>query len=253
MPAEREDELERFLELSRTSDPALRDALIEEYLWIARHATRRFTGKGENADDLFQVASLALVKAVDRFDPELGLRFATFAMPTIVGELRRHFRDKTWSIRVSRRLQELHLELRSVSERLTHELGRAPGIQRLATEVGVTIEEALEAMEAGASYSTASLDAPAPASDPGDSPSLVPGVDDEELHAAPERVAVLEALSNLPARDRRVVYLRFYMGLTQAEIAEEIGVSQVHVSRILRSTLAKLGDELDEDLLDPDG
>lgn len=253
MPADREDENERFQELRRTSDPALRDALIEEYLWIARHATRRFAGKGENPDDLFQVASLALVKAVDRFDPDLNLRFATFAMPTIVGELRRHFRDKTWSLRVSRRLQELHLDLRSASERLTHELGEAPSIKRLAEELEITVEEALEALEAGASYSASSLDAGPVSAEPGEPSTLVPGVDDEQLQSSPERVAVLQALSNLPARDRRVVYLRFYMGLTQAEIAEEIGVSQVHVSRILRATLSSLGEELDESLLDPDG
>ena len=251
MPADRHLENQRFSDLQRTGDPALRSALIEDYLWIARHAARRFSGKGEQADDLLQVASLALVKAVDRFDPTLNLRFATFAMPTIVGELRRHFRDRTWSMRVSRRLKELHLELRTASEDLTQVLGHPPSVRELADELDITVEEVLEAMEAGASYRSASLDAGPVGTDGAEvAEPMVPGVDDEDLGATPERVAVLRSLGNLPQRDRRVVYLRFYLGLTQAEIAEEIGVSQVHVSRILRATLARLGNELDEGLLD---
>ena len=196
------------------------------------------------------MASLALVKAVDRFDPELGLRFATFAMPTIVGELRRHFRDRTWSMRVSRRLKDLHLGLRAANEELTHVLGHPPSVSQLADELDVTEEDVLEAMEAGASYRTASLDAGAVGAETTE--SMVPGVDDERLGDTPERVAVLASLAGLPQRDRRVVYLRFYLGMTQSEIAEEIGVSQVHVSRILRAALAKLGDDLDEELLGGD-
>jgi len=247
MPEEREIEQERFRELRETADPALRDRLIEDYLWIARHATKRFAGRGENADDLLQVASLALVKAVDRFDPELNLRFATFAMPTVIGELRRHFRDKTWSMRVSRRLKDLHLEIRSATERLTHELGHQPSVSELADDLDVSVEEVLEAMEAGATYRTASLDA-GPVGDDGPEGGgevRMPGEEDQALVDTPERVAVLRSLERLPQRDRRVVYLRFYLGMTQSEIAEEIGVSQVHVSRILRATLAKLGDDLE--------
>jgi RNA polymerase sigma-B factor len=248
MPVDRHVEQERFRELRRTDDPALRDRLVEDNLWIARHAARRFAGRGEQADDLLQVASLALVKAVDRFDPELNLRFATFAMPTIVGELRRHFRDRTWSMRVSRRLKDLHLELRAASEELTHVLGHAPSVSELADELDVTVEDVLEAMEAGASYRAASLDAGPVGADAPE--SIIPGMDDEDLDSTPARVAVRASLEGLPQRDRRVVYLRFYLGMTQSEIAEEIGVSQVHVSRILRAALAKLGDDLDEDLLD---
>jgi RNA polymerase sigma-B factor len=249
MADDREIEQERFRALRATDDPALRDQLIEDYLWIARHGARRFGGRGESADDLLQVASLALVKAVDRFDPELNLRFATFAMPTVVGELRRHFRDRTWSMRVSRRLKDLHLELRTASELLTHELGHPPSVTELADALETTVEEVLEAMEAGASYRTASLDAGPVGSETDE--VAVPGVDDAELDATSQRVDVQLALNDLPQRDRRVVYLRFYLGLTQAEIAEEIGVSQVHVSRILRSTLARLGEQL-QDTVDPD-
>jgi len=251
LPVDRHVEQEAFRELRRTNDPALRDRLVEDNLWIARHGARRFARRGESDDDLFQVASLALVKAVDRFDPELGLRFATFAMPTIVGELRRHFRDRTWSMRVSRRLKDLHLELRAASEELTHILGHAPSVAELADELDVTVEEVLEAMEAGASYRSASLDA-SPSGSEG-SEVLVPGDEDEGIVNAPERVAVQESLASLSQRDRRVIYLRFYLGMTQSEIAEEVGVSQVHVSRIVRAALETLAEELDEGLLGDGG
>lgn len=248
MASDRQIEQERFRELRRADDPVLRERLIEDYLWIARHGARRFAGRGESPDDLLQVASMALVKAVDRFDPEMNLRFATFAMPTIIGELRRHFRDRTWSMRVSRRLKDLHLELRTVSEDLTHTLGHPPSVNELATALDITPEEVLEAMEAGATYRSASLDAGPVGSETAE--ASVPGMDDEDLESTSERVAVQRSLANLSPRDRRVVYLRFYVGLTQAEIAEQIGVSQVHVSRILRATLAKLGEELSEELVD---
>lgn len=242
MTDDREVEQQDFIELRSAGDPALRDRLIEDHLWLARHCARRFSGRGEPPDDLEQVANMALVKAVDRFDPEFKVRFATFAVPTIVGELRRHFRDKTWSMRVSRRLKDLHLELKSMSEQLSHDLGRAPSIDELADALDTTPEEVLEALEAGAAYRTTSINAGPMGSD--DDQEIVPGEDDATLESAPIRVALQQAMNTLPERERRVVYLRFYLGLTQSEISEEIGVSQVHVSRILRSTLARLGDEL---------
>lgn len=251
MPDEREVEQRRFAELRRSSDRALRDQLIEEHLWLARHCARRFSGRGESPDDLTQVANMALVKAVDRFDPTFKVRFATFAVPTIMGELRRHFRDRTWSMRVSRRLKDLHLELKAASERLSHDLGRSPTIDELADSLDCTPEAVLEALEAGAAYRATSLSA-GMGSEEGE--EIVPGEDDEELEDTSVRVVVQEALNTLPERARRVVYLRFYLGLTQSEIAEEIGVSQVHVSRILRSTLSQLGDELGDEaseLLEP--
>jgi len=242
MADEREVEQERFTELRRSGDPSLRDELIEGHLWLARHCARRFSGRGEPPDDLEQVANMALVKAVDRFDPGFKVRFATFAVPTIVGELRRHFRDRTWSMRVSRRLKDLHLELKSVSERLAHDLGRSPSIDELADALDTTPEEVLEALEAGAAYRTTSLNA-GPAGSEADE-EIVPGKDDEALESTGLRVALQQALNTLPERERRVIYLRFYLGLTQSEISKEIGVSQVHVSRILRSTLSQLGDDL---------
>jgi RNA polymerase sigma-B factor len=247
MPDEREIEQERFAELRRTDDQALRNELVEEYLWLARHCARRFAGRGEAPDDLNQVAMMALVKAVDRFDPSFKVRFATFAVPTMIGELRRHFRDRTWSLRVSRRLKDLHLELKAASEQLAHDLGRAPTVDELADALDTTPEEVLEALEAGAAYRPTSLNAGPIGGDAEE--EIIPGADDPEMAETGARVVVQEALKALPERERRVIYLRFYLGLTQSEIAEEIGVSQVHVSRILRATLARLGDELDEEQL----
>ena len=251
MPDERELEQQRFAELRRTSNSRLRDELIEEHMWLARHCARRFSGRGESPDDLIQVANMALVKAVDRFDPTFRVRFATFAVPTIIGELRRHFRDRTWSMRVSRRLKDLHLELKAASEQLSHDLGRAPSVDELADALDCTPEDVLEALEAGAAYRATSLSAGL-GSEEGE--EIVPGENDQELEDSSVRVLVQDALNTLPERERRVVYLRFYLGLTQSEIAEEIGVSQVHVSRILRSTLSQLEDELGSsasELLDP--
>jgi RNA polymerase sigma-B factor len=238
---DREREQDRFAELRRTEDPRLRDELVEEHLWLARHCSRRFAGKGEPRDDLEQVASLALVKSVDRFDPSFGVRFSTFAVPTIMGELRRHFRDRTWSVRVTRRLKDLHLELKAANELLSQDLGRAPTVDELAEALDVTVDEVLEALEAGASYRASSLVVAGPDDD---EHALDLAADDEELGSAGVRVALAEAMRTLPDRERRVVYLRFYLGLSQSEIAERIGVSQVHVSRILRASLSQLEEEL---------
>jgi RNA polymerase sigma-B factor len=246
---DRQLERERFERLRRTGDPALRDELIEEHLWLARHCARRFADKGEARDDLEQVASLALVKSVDRFDPSFGVRFSTFAVPTITGELRRHFRDRTWSVRVTRRLKELHLELKAANEVLRHDLGRAPSVDELADALDTSVDEVLEALEAGASYRATSLNVAG--GDDEDHAMDLP-VDDERAGSADARVVLEEAMRTLPDRERRVVYLRFYLGLSQSEIAEQIGVSQVHVSRILRASLAQLEDELGSaDILEP--
>jgi RNA polymerase sigma-B factor len=244
VPTDRDEELERFRSLRSSEDPRLRDQLVEDHLWVARHAVRRFAHKGEETSDLLQVASLALVKAVDRFDPAQNVRFATYAMPTVVGELRRHFRDKTWAMRVPRRLKELHTYIRSASDELRHELGRAPTIDELADAVDATPEEVLEAIEAGSTYKATSLDAPRPEMD--ESQGIVPAIDDDRLDDAPERVALYAALEALPERDRKIVYLRYYEDLTQSEIAERVGVSQVHVSRILRAALDQLAEQLVE-------
>jgi RNA polymerase sigma-B factor len=241
----RADEQHAFRRLRTTRDPKLRDQIIEDHLWLAQHAARRFAGRGEVRDDLVQVASFALIKAVDRFDPAHGTRFATYAMPTMLGELRRHFRDKTWSMRVSRRIKDLHVDVRATREALTNRLGRTPTVDELAEALDTTPEEILEAMEAGTNYKATSLDQPRP--DGSDEAANLPGAEDDRLAGSAERVMLERALNQLPERERNVVFLYYFGELTQAEIATKVGVSQVHVSRILRASLDTLRDVLSDD------
>jgi RNA polymerase sigma-B factor len=237
------EELQRLFEEYRsTDDMVLRDRLVEAHLGLAEYLARRFDRRGEPLDDLIQVASLALIKAVERFDPSRGLEFSTFAVPTIVGELKRHFRDKSWAVRVSRRLQELHLRLGTAVSDLTHELGRSPTIPEIATRLDVTSEEVLEAMEAGRAYRSSSLDVPVSGDDAeGNTPlSARLGDTDDNLKQVDERSQLASLLRDLPERERTILVLRFYDGLTQSQIAERIGISQMHVSRLLSRTLEQL-------------
>jgi RNA polymerase sigma-B factor len=235
-----ERDLGRFAEYQRTRDHALRNELIEEHMGLAVSLARRFAHRGEDGDDLNQVAMVGLLKAVERFDVERGVQFSTFATPTIVGELKRHFRDRGWAIRVPRRLQELMLNIGQVMADLGQELGRAPTPAELAARAGVTEEEVLESMEVGGMYRLASLD-----DRPGDDndsaePSSWVGVDDAELASAEDRLAVQDLLTRLPERERQIVYLRFFEGLTQSEIADQVGISQMHVSRLLIRSLEEM-------------
>jgi RNA polymerase sigma-B factor len=240
-----EPHLERFTEYRRTGDHAVRNALVREHHWIALHCARRFAHRGEPMEDLVQVAQLGLLKAVERFDPAYRVMFATFAMPTVTGELRRHFRDHTWPVRVPRRVKELYLELSACIEQLAHELGRPARVDEIAESMRASVDEVLEAMEAGAAYRSTPLAQPADNDDDGErSDGAVVGEIDAALEGADARVSVRELVSELPERERRVVYLRFFEDRTQSEIAAEVGVSQVHVSRILRDTLHQLGNRL---------
>jgi RNA polymerase sigma-B factor len=247
MPADPEV-LERFRAYRRTGDRRLRNELIEEHRWVAVHCARRFNNRGEPLDDLVQVGQLGVLKAVERFDPEHGVSFTTFAIPTVMGELRRHFRDATWAVRVPRKIKDLHVELGSTVEFLTTKLGRSPRVDELAQHMGVTSDEVLEAMDAGSAYRAAPL-AP-PAGDDGSSTSDAEAVgeDDTDLDLADVRVAVRKLLRGLEPRERRIVYLRFFEGLSQSEIAEQVGVSQVHISRLLRSSLDRLRHQLGDDV-----
>jgi RNA polymerase sigma-B factor len=228
---------ERFRTYRRTRSRALRNELVEEHRWIAKVAVRRFAHRGEPVDDLSQVALLGVLKAVERYDPDFGSAFAAFAMPTVVGELRRHFRDTTWALRVSRRAKELHLALTAAVEPLTHELGRPPRLDELAARLGTSIEDLVQAMEAGNAYRTSPLlQRTGEDGIPEDLRALA--ADDARLEGADSRVTVREMIEALPERERRIVYLRYFADLTQSEIAEQVGVSQVHVSRLLRATLA---------------
>lgn len=230
---------ELFAEYARTRDRALRDRLVEEHLPLARYLARRFVHRGEPLDDLVQVALLGLLKAVERFDPWRGLRFSTFATPTILGELKRHFRDRGWAVRVPRRVQELHVRLARVVGALSQELGRSPTTAEIAAAADATEEEVLEAMEAGGLYRLASLDAPAPEAD-GTERSERLGDDDDSFDAVEHRLELSALLDVLPDRERTIVYLRFFRGLTQSEIAARVGISQMHVSRLLTRSLEQL-------------
>jgi RNA polymerase sigma-B factor len=238
----------RFERYRSTGDPAVRNALVGDHRWIAHHCARRFARRGEPLDDLVQVAQLGLLKAVERFDPSYGVLFPTFAMPTVLGELRRHFRDHTWPVRVPRRVKELYLELSATVELLGHDLGRPPSIEEIAREMQCTTDEVLEGLEAGTAYRTASLATPGDSVDEEDgaSETVTVGTADAELASADSRMSVHDVMRTLPHRDRTVLYLRFFDGCTQSEIARRIGVSQVHVSRIIRSTLGRMRDQLAE-------
>ncbi|HXW33964.1 MAG TPA: SigB/SigF/SigG family RNA polymerase sigma factor [Acidimicrobiales bacterium] len=234
--------LRRFSDFAASRDDSIRDELIEAHIGLARHLARRFVDRGEPYDDLVQVASLALVKAVDRFDPDRGTSFATFATRTILGEIKRHFRDKAWAVRAPRRIQDLYVALRGSIALLSQELGRSPTIAELAKDMGVNEEEAIEALEAGQGYRTTSLEAPNRQGE-GAPLSEFLGVDEDGFTEAERRLELSPILEALPARARTILQLRFEEGLTQSEIASRIGVSQMHVSRLIRVSLGKLRDE----------
>jgi RNA polymerase sigma-B factor len=219
-------------------DPGAREDLVLRYRSFAEYLARRFVGRGEPLDDLIQVANLGLLNAIDRFDPERGVLFATYAAATIVGELKRHFRDKGWAIRVPRRLQEIALRLNAAVPELTQQLGRAPTIRELSKNLEASDEEIVEALDAVHAYSTTSLEAPT--SEGGLTPLDALGGEDPTLAIVDEWAAIAPAVVELPERERRVLYLRFFEGKTQSEIAAEIGVSQMHVSRLLTQTIDRL-------------
>jgi RNA polymerase sigma-B factor len=220
-------------------DPQAREDLTKRFLPLAAHLAGRFAGKGEAREDLEQVAALGLVHAIDRFDPGRGVLFSTFAAVTIVGELRRHFRDKGWAIRVPRALQEAALLVNRSLGPLWQELGRSPTIAEIARRTDLSEEAVIEAMEAVQAYSTASLDLPVGEGDSTSAGDLV-GEVDPGFDASDEWLGIEPALAALPARERRILYLRFFEDKTQSEIAREVGISQMHVSRLLAQSLAKI-------------
>lgn len=237
MPTEEEA---RILELfAEREEPEARRELVEMFDGLAQRLARRFRGRGVQVDDLVQVARYGLLKAIDRFDPEREVLFTTFAGRTIVGEIKHHFRDQAWSVRVPRSLQNLWLEVSKTVDELTHALGRSPTVAEIAGQMDVGEDEVLEALDAGAAYSAASLDRPL-----GEDTEVTVidqlGEVDPGLEIAADAGELSPLLQALPERERKVLYLRFFDGRTQAEIAEEVGVSQVHVSRILSRTLDQL-------------
>jgi RNA polymerase sigma-B factor len=228
-------------------DVAARDRLIEDFMPLISSLARRYAGRGEQLEDLQQVASLGLVKAIERFDLDRDVELVTYVFPTVVGELKRHFRDRVWSVTVPRRLKELHQLLSRLLEELTARQGRSPTIPELAEAAGVTEEEVVEALEAGRAYSARSLTSSPDSSEEGSDVELIDLLEDEETgyEAAENRDLLASGLKALDERERRIVQLRFVEGLTQSQIAAEIGVSQMHISRLIRRALEKLGREID--------
>jgi len=217
-----------------------RERLVKMYLPLAEHMARRFQHRGELLDDLVQVASLALLKSIDGFDPNRGAAFTSYAIPMIVGELKRHFRDKGWDVRVPRRLQELRLEITKVSDDLAQRLGRSPTVADLAAHLDVSDEEVIEALDCAQAYRALSLHAPVSGDESGGELIDLLGGIDPEMATVEDRAALRPALARLPEREQRIIAMRFFGNMTQSQIAAEIGISQMHVSRLLTHALSVL-------------
>lgn len=237
---------ELFRLYKEKGDEEARDQLIVSHLNLVRFLASKFKNRGEPLDDLVQVGTIGLIKAIDRFDPERGLEFTTYATPTILGEIKRHFRDKGWSIRVPRRLQELSAKVNQATDELTVELQRSPSVEEIAAKLGVGAEEILEAMESSGAYTSVSLEAGGSSEDD-EAPALIDrlGSVDEDLDASDDRMVIDDAIRDFSPREQEIVRMRFIDGLTQVEIAKRLGVSQVQVSRLLRRTLCKIQDKID--------
>lgn len=227
----------------RDGDEGARDEVVVELMPLVRSLASRYAGRGEPLEDLVQVGMVGLIKAVDRFDVDRGVEFSSYAVPTIVGEIRRHFRDKAWAMHVPRRLKELGVRLSRVLDELTSELGRSPTVQELAEATGAEEEDVIDALDSAHAYSTRSLEAPL-----GDAESLVDRLGEEEPgYEDVEQSSLLVAgLDALDERERRIVELRFFEEMTQSQIAAEIGISQMHVSRLLRHSLEVMRGRLEQ-------
>ena len=237
---------ELFRRFKEEGDAEARDQLIVNHINLVRFLASKFKNRGESLEDLIQVGTIGLIKAIDRFDPERGLEFTTYATPTIMGEIKRHFRDKGWSVRVPRRLQELSAKVNQVSDELTNQLQRSPSVAEIADRLGTTVDEVLEAMESSSAYSSVPLEGGG-SSDDDESPSVIDHyvTEDADLAASDDRIVLEDAIADFSPREQDVIRMRFVDGLTQVEIAERMGISQVQVSRLLRRTLRRLQDKID--------
>ena len=227
-------------ESSEAQRSTARDGLVRLHLPLVEHCARRFRNRGEPFEDLVQVGTIGLIKSVDRFDTERGVEFSTYATPTIIGEIKRYFRDKGWAIRVPRRLQELRMQISSATAELTQSLGRAPTPSELATAIGCSVDDVIEGIESSNAYSTLSLDAGDSTEDGSMSMLDTMGVDDVGLEHVELRESLKPLLESLPAREKNILMLRFFKNMTQSQIAAEVGVSQMHISRLLNKTLEHL-------------
>src|SRR5215211_5141745 len=229
-------------------DLAAREQLIELYLSLVRSLARRYAYRGEQLEDLVQIGCIGLIKAIDRFDINRGVELTTYATPNIIGEIKRHFRDKGWSVRVPRGLQELNVQISKLIEQQTVQLGRSPTIPELAEAAGVEEEAVLEALESGRAYSSVSLSAGGSSDDEGDVDPLESlGTEEHEYEVSEDRAVLAPGVKVLDERERRILHLRFFPGLTQSQIAEQIGISQMHVSRLIRRSLEKIREEIAEE------
>ncbi|WP_443033450.1 RNA polymerase sigma factor SigF [Streptomyces sp. ACA25] len=247
-PRDRNAARELFIELRTLPEGSperaeLRNSLVRMHLPLVEHLARRFRNRGEPLDDLTQVATIGLIKSVDRFDPDRGVEFSTYATPTVVGEIKRHFRDKGWAVRVPRRLQELRLSLSTATAELSQQHGRAPTVHELAERLSISDEDVLEGLESANAYSTLSLDVP---DTDEESPAVADtlGAEDDALAGVEYRESLKPLLEELPPREKKILLLRFFGNMTQSQIAQEVGISQMHVSRLLARTLAQLRDRL---------
>ncbi len=235
---------ELFEQLAKASSgkaqEELRNELVQLHLPLVDHLARRFRNRGEPLDDLVQVGTIGLIKSVDRFQLDRGVEFSTYATPTVLGEIKRYFRDKGWAVRVPRRLQELRLSLATATADLTQELGRSPTVSELAARLKVNEDDILEGLESANAYSTLSLDAPDLGETDGQSMADSLGADDDALEGVDYRESLKPLLAQLDPRAKHILMLRFFRGMTQSQIAGEVGISQMHVSRILSRTLAQL-------------
>ncbi|HZN17283.1 MAG TPA: RNA polymerase sigma factor SigF [Micromonosporaceae bacterium] len=227
------------------SREALREQAIEAWMPLAQHLANRFGGRGEPVDDLIQTATVGLIKAVDKFDPARGVDFAAYAVPTIVGEIKRHFRDHTWDVRVPRRLQELRVNISEATSDLMQQLRRAPTVADLAEHLDLPETEILAGVEGARAYNAVSLQTPAPTGDRGTELGDLIGEEDADLELAELRLSLGPAMAMLGEREQRILMLRFFGNMTQSQIAEQVGISQMHVSRLLARSLSALREELD--------
>ena len=237
-----------LIEAYRAGDEKAREALVERYMPLVRSLASRYAGRGEPQEDLVQVGSIGLLLAIQRFDTERQVQFTTYAVPTIVGEIQRHFRDRAWALHVPRRLKELSVRLTRTIEAKTAELGRAPTIAELAEATGAAEDEVVEALQTSEAYSTRSLSQPLGRETDDETMQDVLGIDDQGFSEVEDSYLVEAGLSALDERERRIVELRFFEGLTQSEIAAQVGISQMHVSRLLRRALHLMRGRLEESI-----
>jgi len=226
-------------------DVAARQELIERHVEFVRRLAQRYARRGEQLDDLTQVGCVGLIKAIDRYDGGFGASLTTYAAPNILGEIKRHFRDRGWSVRVPREIQELNVRLTKLVDELTTKLGRSPSVDELAEAANASVEQVLEALESSSAYSAMSLSEGPDPDEEGGGPIDTLGEDDAGYEQSEQRITLATGIQRLPPRERAILHLRFFEGLTQSEIADRVGISQMHVSRLIRNSLDRIRDELE--------